>query len=111
MYYFSSCVAILFGDVNGPDLEVPSQVKFRLLVLWLPVFIYADNGLLYPVLSGYEKAEMERVMDVLIASLPAVDQEVVLSNWFQDFTTSNSDWPNLQFSYDRWCHSTRKLIS
>ncbi|KAA8533376.1 hypothetical protein F0562_033091 [Nyssa sinensis] len=71
----------------------------------------SENGLAYPVLTGYEKAEMERTMDEVISTLPAMDQEVILTNWLQDFAISSSDWPNLQMSYDRWCRSTRKLIT
>ncbi|CAK9162731.1 unnamed protein product [Ilex paraguariensis] len=103
--------AILLGELIRAKLEVPRQVKIRLLVLWLPLFCYADNGLAYPVLTGYEKAEMERIMDEMISGLPSMDQEVILTNWLQDFTMSTSDWPNLQTSYDRWCNSTRKLIT
>lgn len=103
--------AILFGELKQGNLEeVPRQVKFRLLALWLPLFCYADNGLAYPVMTGYEKAEMERTINELVSSLPALEQEVILTNWFQDFTLSSSDWPNLQASYDKWCHSTRKLV-
>ncbi|KAK2973666.1 hypothetical protein RJ640_029679 [Escallonia rubra] len=103
--------ALLLRDLIHANLEVPSQVKFRLLVLWLPLFCFADNGLAYPILTGYEKMEMERVMDDLISSLPALDQEVILTNWLQDFTICSSDWPNLQLAYDRWCQTTRKLIA
>ncbi|XP_059278375.1 uncharacterized protein LOC132032705 [Lycium ferocissimum] len=102
--------AILFGELNRVKHEVPRQVKFNILVLWLPLFCYADNGLSYPVLTGYEKVEMEKTLDDVISTLPTIDQEVILSNWLQDFTTTSSDWPNLQKSYDLWCHSTRDLI-
>ncbi|KAK4360224.1 hypothetical protein RND71_019176 [Anisodus tanguticus] len=102
--------AILFGELNRVKHEIPRQVKFNILVLWLPLFCYADNGLSYPVLTGYEKVEMEKTMDEVISTLPTIDQEVILSNWLQDFTTTSSDWPNLQKSYDLWCHSTRELI-
>lgn len=91
-------------------MEVPSQVKYRLLALWLPVFCYAENGLTNPVLTSYDKGEMERTMDEIISSLPPIDQEIILTNWFQDFTICSSDWPNLQVSYDKWCQSTRRLI-
>ncbi|XP_016558612.1 uncharacterized protein LOC107858463 isoform X2 [Capsicum annuum] len=70
-----------------------------------------DNGLSYPVLTGYEKAEMEKTMNELISTLPTIDQEVILANWLQDFTTTSSDWPNLHRSYDLWTHSTREFIS
>ncbi|GFZ15892.1 hypothetical protein Acr_25g0003010 [Actinidia rufa] len=103
--------SILLGEITRANFEIPSEIKFRVLVLWLPLFCYADNGLAYPVLTGYEKAETERTIDEVISSLPAMDQEVVLTNWLQDFSITPSDWPNLQISYDRWCHSTRKLIA
>ncbi|THG00033.1 hypothetical protein TEA_017570 [Camellia sinensis var. sinensis] len=102
--------SILFGELTRGNLDIPSQVKFKLLVLWLPLFCYADNGLAYPVLTGTEKVETERAIDEVISSLPVVDQEVVLTNWLQDFAISPSEWPNLQISYDRWCQSTRKLV-
>ncbi|CAN4105487.1 unnamed protein product [Withania somnifera] len=102
--------AILLGELNRVKHEVPRQVKFNILLLWLPLLCYADNGLSYPVLTGYEKVEMEKTMNEVISSLPTIDQEVILTNWLQDFTTTSSDWPNLYKSYDLWCHSTRELI-
>ncbi|XAR63988.1 hypothetical protein NMG60_11024165 [Bertholletia excelsa] len=103
--------SILIGELTRGKFEVGEQVKYRLLVQWLPLLCYADNGLAYPVLTSYEKAEIEWAIDEVISTLPAVDQEVVLTNWLQDFATSSSDWPNLQSSYDRWCRSTRKLLA
>lgn len=103
--------AILFAELNRVKHEVPRQVKFNILVIWLPLLCYADNGLSYPVLTGYEKAEMEKTMNELISTLPTIDQEVILANWLQDFTTTSSDWPNLHRSYDLWTHSTREFIS
>lgn len=103
--------AILVEELSRVDFEVPRQVKFRLIGLWLPLFCFAGNGLAFPFLTGYEKAETERALDRVISTLPATDQEVILTNWLQDFTISASDWPNLQVSYDRWCRSTRKLAA
>lgn len=102
--------AILIGELTRGGLEVPGQVKYRLLVLWLPLLCHAENGLSYPVLTGYEKIETERTIDQVIATLPSAEQEVVLTNWLQDFSITSSDWPNLQTSYDRWCHSTRIVL-
>ncbi|KAI3889708.1 hypothetical protein MKX03_007730 [Papaver bracteatum] len=91
-------------------VEAPREVKYRLLLLWLPLLCYANSGLSYPVLTGIEKAETERVIDQVIATLPASDQEIILTNWLQDYTNSSSDWPNLQRSYDQWCRSSRNNI-
>ncbi|KAH7521120.1 hypothetical protein JRO89_XSUnG0110000 [Xanthoceras sorbifolium] len=102
--------AILFGDVYRENNGVSREVKFRLIVLWLPLFCHASNGVAYPVLTSFEKVEIERAMDEIIATLPAADQEIILTNWLQDFTVSASEWPNLQISYDRWCQSARQLV-
>lgn len=102
---------MLFGDMNHEELEISREVKFRLLLLWLPLFCHAGNGFAYPVLTFFEKAEVERAVEEAIWSLPAMDQEVILTNWIQDYAISASDWPNLQISYDRWCQSTRNLVN
>ncbi|KAJ8429279.1 hypothetical protein Cgig2_023582 [Carnegiea gigantea] len=103
--------ASLLGDIARAEYQVPTQVQYRLLVLWLPLFCYASNGLRYPVLPSYEKIEVERTIDRMIRTLPAMEQEVVLRNWLQDYAICSSDWPNLRPSYDRWCQSSRQLVS
>lgn len=105
------CAAILFGDLNQEYDEVTREVKFKILVLWLPLLCHARNGLSYPILTSYEKFQIERTMNEVISSLPAMDQEVILTNWVQDFAITASDWPNLQPSYDRWCQSARQLVA
>ncbi|XVE49724.1 hypothetical protein DITRI_Ditri01bG0104100 [Diplodiscus trichospermus] len=103
--------AILFGELSRKDLEISRQVKFRLLVLWIPLFCHASNGLAHPVLTSFQKADIERAMDEVISRFPALDQEVILTTWLQDYAISVSDWPNLRLSYDRWCQSTRELVT
>ncbi|KAK4756840.1 hypothetical protein SAY87_006967 [Trapa incisa] len=100
--------AILSGELARN--EVRREVKCGLLVLWLPLCCHGSDGLSYPILTGQEKAEMERGIDRVISTLPPTDQEVVLTNWFQDFISSASDWPNLQAAYERWCHCSRKQL-
>lgn len=80
-------------------------------MLWLPLLCHASNGVAYPVLTYLEKVEIERAIDKAIWSLAPMDQEVILTNWLQDFAISPSEWPNLQPSYDRWCQSTRNLVA
>ncbi|XP_063938105.1 uncharacterized protein LOC108204513 isoform X2 [Daucus carota subsp. sativus] len=103
--------AILFAEIIRCNIDVAREVKFRLLAIWIPMFCYAENGVSYPILTGYEKAETEKVMDQLISGMPVADQHIILTNWLQDFLISTSDWPNLQLSYDRWCHTSRKLVA
>ncbi|XP_002521651.2 uncharacterized protein LOC8268704 [Ricinus communis] len=107
--YIVKISAILLADLSGDKVEVPRQVKFGLLALWIPLFCYANNGISYPFLTSFEKMQVERAMDEVISTLPAKDQEIILTNWLQDFTVCASDWPDLQVSYDRWCRYTREF--
>ncbi|CAN6997407.1 unnamed protein product [Brassica oleracea var. botrytis] len=101
--------ALLIGELARDTTQVPGQVKFRLLANWLPLFCHARNGLAFPVLTGYERVEVERAIDKAISTLPALDQEILLTNWLQDFSVSASEWPDLTPAYDRWCHSIRQM--
>lgn len=97
--------------MNEEDVEITRHEKFGLLLLWLPLLCHASNGVTYPILTYKEKVKIERAIDKAIWSLPAMDQEVILTNWIQDFSISSSEWPDLQLSYDRWCQSTRNLVA
>ncbi|CAN7106364.1 unnamed protein product [Brassica rapa subsp. narinosa] len=102
--------ALLIGEMARDSTKVPGQVKFRLLANWLPLFSHARLGLAFPVLTGYERVEVERAIDKAISTLPALDQEILLTNWLQDFSVSATEWPNLTPAYDRWCNSTRQFV-
>ncbi|KAL1197698.1 BTB/POZ domain-containing protein [Cardamine amara subsp. amara] len=102
--------ALLIGELAKDTTQVPGQVTFRLLANWLPLFSHARNGLAFPVLTGYERVEVERAIEKAISTLPALDQEIILTNWLQDYSLSASEWPNLQPAYDRWCDSTRQFL-
>jgi len=102
--------ALLIGELARDTTQVPGQVTFRLLANWLPLFSHARNGLAFPVLTGYERVEVERAIEKAISVLPALDQEIILTNWLQDYSLSASEWPNLQPAYDRWCDSTRQFF-
>ncbi|CAH8329013.1 unnamed protein product [Eruca vesicaria subsp. sativa] len=102
--------ALLIGEMARDNTQVPGQVKFRLLANWLPLFSHARLGLAFPVLTGYERVEVERAIDKAISTLPALDQEILLTNWLQDFSVSATEWPDLTPAYDRWCNSTRQFV-
>lgn len=104
--------ATLFRDLTRKDMEemVTSEVKFRMLCLWLPVLCHAQNGLTFPALMMYEKDDTEIAVNQVIGTLSPTDQEVIITNWLRDYAISTSEWPNLQPAYDRWCNSTRQFI-
>ncbi|XP_057977171.1 uncharacterized protein LOC131164187 [Malania oleifera] len=99
-------------DEEGKKKGERSEMETRLLMGWVPLLCRASNGTDAPVLSSAEKAELERVLEDTIANLGQEEQqEKVLSHWLYHFTsTPNSDWPNLQTSYARWCTHSRKLF-
>ncbi|XP_029123323.2 uncharacterized protein [Elaeis guineensis] len=101
---------LLLRELARGEWEAAREVTFGILALWLPLLCYASHGVTSPVLSGMEKWEMERVIEDLIAGLPWDDQEIILRNWLEDFSASDSDWPNLSRSFDRWCRYSRKLL-
>ncbi|ONK64153.1 uncharacterized protein A4U43_C07F22650 [Asparagus officinalis] len=102
--------AILLQELARGEWEAPREVKFRILLLWLPVLCYASNGVTRPVLMGLERLEIEVAIEGLILSLPLEDQEAILGNWLKDFAVIDSDWPNLQRCFDCWCRNSRKLL-
>ncbi|MQL72210.1 hypothetical protein Taro_004515 [Colocasia esculenta] len=101
---------LLLRALARREAEAPREVRFRTLALWLPLLCYAGNGTSCPVLTAPEKRDMEGVLEELIEGLPWEDQELILSNWMEDFALSMFDWPNLQSCYDQWCRSSRKLL-
>ncbi|XP_038893039.1 uncharacterized protein LOC120081928 [Benincasa hispida] len=110
---FVKISATLFRELMSKEIEevVRSEVKFRMLSLWLPLLCHARNGLAFPALMRYEKDETERAVNQIVGTLSPMDQELILTNWLQDYAISASEWPNLQPSYDRWCNSTRLLAA
>lgn len=91
LIYTLPYAAILSGELRRESAFIPREVKFGLLTLWLPLCCHGSNGLSYHVMTGLGKVDAERATDEVISSLPAIDQEVILTNWFQEFTFSSSD--------------------
>lgn len=113
MFFVFSKSATLFRDLTRKGMEemITSEVKSRMLSLWLPLLCHAQNGLTFPALMRYEKDDTELAINQAIGTLSSMDQEVILTNWIQDYAISASEWPNLQPSYDRWCKATRQLAA
>lgn len=101
---------LLLREVAHTPGGASRDVRFRILALWIPLLCYASNGAGSPVLTGWEKRDMEAILGELIQGLPWEDQELILASWMEDFTFSASDWPDLRSCYDLWCRSSRKLL-
>ncbi|KAF3541512.1 hypothetical protein F2Q69_00025424 [Brassica cretica] len=102
--------ALLFKEAAAGE-EKWKDVKKKMLVSWLPLLCRASNGADKPVLRSAERAELEKVLEKMISELGEEEQEQVLSLWLHHYTAcSSSDWPDLNGSYVRWCHSSRQLL-
>ena len=87
------------------------QVKLKMLMSWLPLLCRANNGTDAPILSMAERAGLENILEDMIGSLGAEEQETILSLWLHHFTyCSVSDWPNLRSSYTRWYSGSRTRL-
>ncbi|XP_010461545.1 PREDICTED: uncharacterized protein LOC104742256 [Camelina sativa] len=87
------------------------ETNKKMLVSWIPLLCRASNGADKPVLRSSEREELEKVLEKMISELKEEEQERVLSLWLHHYThCSSSDWPDLNGSYVRWCHSSRQLL-
>ncbi|KAL0792168.1 hypothetical protein Bca101_063545 [Brassica carinata] len=102
--------ALLFKEAAAGG-EKWGEIKKKMLISWLPLLCRASNGSDKPVLRSAERAELAKVLEKMISELEEEEQEQVLSLWLHHYTAcSSSDWPDLNGSYVRWCHSSRKLL-
>ncbi|KAG2301077.1 hypothetical protein Bca4012_059197 [Brassica carinata] len=103
--------ALLFKEAAAGGGEKWGEIKKKMLISWLPLLCRASNGADKPVLRSAERAELAKVLEKMISELEEEEQEQVLSLWLHHYTAcSSSDWPDLNGSYVRWCHSSRKLL-
>lgn len=87
------------------------EIKKKMLISWIPLLCRASNGADKPVLRSAERAYLEKVLEKMISELKEEEQERVLSLWLHHYThCASSDWPDLNGSYVRWCHSSRQLL-
>ncbi|XP_010444356.1 PREDICTED: uncharacterized protein LOC104727054 [Camelina sativa] len=87
------------------------ETNKKMLISWIPLLCRASNGADKPVLRSSEREELEKVLEKMISELKEEEQERVLSLWLHHYThCSSSDWPDLNGSYVRWCHSSRQLL-
>lgn len=58
-----------------------------------------------------ERAGLENILEEMIGTLDAEEQEMVLSLWLHHFTHCPvSDWPNLGSSYTQWYNASRSRL-
>ena len=97
---------------DEPRRQHIRQTKLKMLMSWLPLLCRANNGTDAPILSMAERAGLENILEEMIGSLDAEEQETVLSLWLHHFTyCSVSDWPNLRSSYTRWYGTSRTKLT
>ncbi|KAF3793718.1 hypothetical protein EJ110_NYTH01818 [Nymphaea thermarum] len=92
------------------DNKIERSEVLQFLLCWMPLLCHASNGADAPVLSSVERVHMEGVIEETINRLALEDQEEVLRIWLKQYSSSTSDWPNLQQCYNRWYSASRKLV-
>ncbi|XP_051131512.1 uncharacterized protein LOC127251718 [Andrographis paniculata] len=96
------------GGEEGEDATT-RKLKMKIMTSWLPLLCCANNGTDAPILSMRERLEVEKILEELIATLEAEEQEWVLSNWLHHYThCPASDWPNLRSCYTQWYTASRR---
>eukprot|EP00249_Psilotum_nudum_P020526 c27743_g1_i1 orf=543-1796(-) len=102
------CVFML-KELVSQEIKSSTDVKLKLLLLWLPLFCCSKNVCDTPLFTYTEKVEVVSLLEKIIMSLPASNQETVLTSWLQEYSLSSSDWPNLQYCYESWYMSYCKF--
>ncbi|CAM6075429.1 unnamed protein product [Sphagnum tenellum] len=100
--------ALLCRELAG-ESQVSHGVRLKLVLLWLPLLCNATHGGDGPIFTSLEKTDAERLLESAILCMSVSDQELILSTWLQEYSLSQSDWPNLQNCYNVWRQETRKL--
>ncbi|KAK4255012.1 hypothetical protein QN277_008075 [Acacia crassicarpa] len=90
------CIAIGRGHVL-----VPKETRFSLLSTWLEA-LYEDFGWIRRSSRAVDKKLVEDGLSQTILTLPLLQQQAVLLNWFDRFLNKGDDCPNIQKAFEIW---------
>ncbi|CAM6062358.1 unnamed protein product [Sphagnum tenellum] len=94
------CIAIGKGQVLSPK-----DVRFLLLQTWLQPLV-EDFGWMQRCCRNLDKKVVEEGISQTILTLPMKQQQSILLSWFDRFSTSADDCPNLQKAFEVWWRRT-----
>ncbi|KAH7560949.1 hypothetical protein ACOSP7_016560 [Xanthoceras sorbifolium] len=90
------CIAIGRGR-----LLVPKDTRFSLLSTWLEA-LYEDFGWMRRASRSVDRKLVEDGLSQTILTLPLLQQQAILLNWFDRFLNKGSDCPNIQRAFEVW---------
>lgn len=90
------CVAIGRGLIL-----VPKETRFSLLSTWLEA-LYEDFGWMRRASRSLDRKLVEDGLSQTILTLPMLQQQTILLNWFDRFLNKGSDCPNIQRAFEVW---------
>ncbi|CAK9215220.1 unnamed protein product [Sphagnum troendelagicum] len=94
------CIAIGKGQVLSPK-----DVRFLLLQTWLQPLV-EDFGWMQRCCRNLDKKVVEEGISQTILTLSMKQQQTILLSWFDRFSTSGDDCPNLQKAFEVWWRRT-----
>lgn len=103
--------ALLCRSIGQDFCLVPFEAQFRLLLIWMPLLCRATHSGDGPIFTAREKQETEDAIQRIVSSLHPERQEMIFSEWLQEYSWSSSDWPNLSNAYTGWCDHVRRQTS
>ncbi|CAL1403268.1 unnamed protein product [Linum trigynum] len=90
------CIAIGRGQIL-----VQKETRFGLLSTWLEA-LYEDFGWMRRASRSVDKKLVEDGLSQTILTLPLLQQQGILMNWFDRFLNKGDDCPNLQRAFEIW---------
>lgn len=90
------CIAIGRGQIL-----VPKETRFSLLSTWLDA-LYEDFGWIRRACKSVDKKLVEDGLGRTILTLPLLQQQAILLNWFDRFLNKGDDCPNIQRAFEVW---------
>ncbi|KAM7278367.1 hypothetical protein ACFE04_005501 [Oxalis oulophora] len=90
------CVAIGRGFIL-----VPKETRYSLLSTWLEA-LYDDFGWMKRAGRPLDRKLVEDGLSQTILTLPLVQQQAILLNWFDRFLNKGDDCPNIQRAFEVW---------
>ncbi len=83
----------------------PKDVRFLLLQTWLQPLV-EDFGWMQRCCRNLDKKVVEEGISQTILTLSMKQQQTILLSWFDRFSTSGDDCPNLQKAFEVWWRRT-----
>ncbi|OIV99361.1 hypothetical protein TanjilG_17171 [Lupinus angustifolius] len=97
----SRITAQLCIGIGRGHIFVSKEIRFSLLSTWLEP-LYEDFGWMRRASRTVDKKLVEDGLSQTILTLPLLQQQAVLMNWFDRFLNKGDDCPNIQKAFEIW---------